>query len=315
MNLNDIQKAYKESARLLGDYSTISKTELANAYCDLDEQITKILEENVEANVQELEELKSAYFSALVLRYWYKISEWIQNSASLKLPVEEFVDWLVDSLQVAFRYREWRYEYKVIRGKHTHQIEGYKLDANGEKIVNPYYYATDENAVDKIFNRCIFSARGRAYQFANKAKRKDDNYKVSLEAMIEENGDAVMVSSGTSEESPTFDGVSEIIKILLAKDEVAEALIVDGIARHDTFRKDKGEDAEYFDNRKLVKHLNALTSEDVTAFCKHYGYVKEIKALPNNSFKDMNNKRLYRIIEKTLKEIKLRPELLNCLLN
>ena len=315
MNLNDLQKAYKESAMLLGDYSTISKTELANAYCDLDEQITETLKEDPKANVQELEELKSAYFSALVLRYWYKIFEWIQDSASLKLPAEEFVDWLVDSLQVAFRYREWRYEYKVVRGKHTHQVEGYKLDANGEKIINPYYYATDENAVDKIFNRCIFSARGRAYQFANKAKRKDDNYKVSLDAMIEENGDAAIASSEAYEEPPTFDGVSEIIKILLAKDEVAEALIVDGITRHDTFKKDKGENVEYFDNRRLVKHLNALTPEDVTAFCKHYGYVKEVKTLPNNSFKDMNNKRLYRIIEKTLKEIKIRPELLNCLLN
>lgn len=315
MEINELQKIYRKSASLLPDYANISKTDLANGYCNTDEQITKILEKDPGANVQKLEDLKSAYFSALVLRYWYKIFEWLQDSASLKLPAEGFVDWLVDSLQIAFRYREWRYEYKVIRGKHSHQVEGYKLDANGEKILNPYYYVLDGDAVDKIFNRCIFSTRGRAYQFANKAKRKDSNYNCSLDAMIEEKGDAAIPYATVRETLPTFDAISEIIKILLSKDEVAEALVVEGITRHDSFKRDKVENVEYFDSRKLVKHLNTLTSEDVAAFCRRYGYAKEIKALPNSSFKDMNNKRLYRIIEKTLKEIRIRPELLGCLTN
>lgn len=314
MTLDELKKSYTSSASLLGDYSSMDKTELANGYCDVNEALAKLRKENpISPDIRKLQDKESAYFSALMLRYWYKIFEWMQDSSSLNVSSEEYADWLMDSLQVAFRYRAWRYPYKMKWGKHSHQVEGYVLDEAGQKIANPYYYENDPTAPDKIFNRCIFSARGRAYQFANKLKRKNSNRVLSLDAFAEDCGDAVYFVEEAYEEPQNFDAVSEIIRMLLKKDEVIEALVVDGITHFDTFRKTKTS-TEAFDGKSLVRHLNALTPEYITSFCKQYGYTKEITVLPDNSFQDVNNKKIYRRIAKTLQEIKKSPALLNCLL-
>ncbi len=172
--IHTMQNNFKLDAEQLGNYEAMSKTELANGYCDADEAGDEVM--------------KSAYFSALMLRYWYKIWAWQKESASLHLAPTDFVDWLVDSLIIAFTYRTWRYEYKPkVSLKNNGAFEGWELDENGNKIPNPYYYKVDPDAPDKIINRCCFSTRGREYQYHNKDKRSANVNTTSLDSLIDEN--------------------------------------------------------------------------------------------------------------------------------
>ncbi len=84
MNIKEIQLTFMRDAAGLGDYQGMTKLELANGYCKADEEKD--------------EQKRSQYWSALMLRYWYKIYEWIENSKSCKLQPEDFVDWLHNSL-------------------------------------------------------------------------------------------------------------------------------------------------------------------------------------------------------------------------
>ena len=59
--IQDMYKDFVNAASGLGDYQAISKTDLANGYCDADEANDEIK--------------RSQYFAALMLRYWYKIYE------------------------------------------------------------------------------------------------------------------------------------------------------------------------------------------------------------------------------------------------
>ena len=130
MDLRDIQAAFASDAARLGDYSLMTKTELANGYCDADEAAELAREANNESEVQRQESLRSSYYAALMLRYWHKIFEWMQNSASLHLESTDFIDWLSDSLYVAFYYRTWRYEFVAIV-QHGKFID-WSRDENGE---------------------------------------------------------------------------------------------------------------------------------------------------------------------------------------
>ena len=84
MTIKEIQKTYQDDASLLGDYQSMTKTELANGYVAARHAAWKA---KAEGNVQEetsQEQLRSSYHSALMLRYWYKIWEWRENSKSLE---------------------------------------------------------------------------------------------------------------------------------------------------------------------------------------------------------------------------------------
>lgn len=292
--LNIIKASFERGAKMLGDYESMSKSDLANGYCDADEAGDK--------------EKKDSYFLALMLRYWYKIYEWRNNSASLKLDDVDFVDWLIDSLNIAFRYRVWR-------------------DSK-----SPMY--NDPNGPDKVINRCCFSTRGRAYQHHNKDKRKANIQTNSIEAITAEAGDCALSNIGCTTPGPEISGVNEIIGAFLKSNKVLEALIVDGIAYHDSFRtlktpfyKDdidsQGRNIKrkyyttetIFDSRKLVKHLTSIDQAFISNyFCKEYSISTEVGEALLSKLKKMaatNNASLYKSIKKTLIEIKENHNLLD----
>ena len=130
MNIQEMQKLFMQDAQKLGDYQLMSKTELANGYCDAEEAAVAARAQGNEALAALYEDTRSQYYSALMLRYWYKIFEWAQNSSSLHLELTDFVDWLSDSLYVAFYYRLWRYEFEATV-KYGKFID-WKYDENGE---------------------------------------------------------------------------------------------------------------------------------------------------------------------------------------
>lgn len=300
MDIKDIQRQFKMCASKLEDYELMSKTELANGYCDAQEAGD--------------EDLRSAYYSALMLRYWYKIFKWQQDSASLHLELSDFVDWLQDAFYVVFYYKEWRYEYKaeVKEGNFL----GWKLDKEGNKIPNPYYWRTDPNAPDKIINRCCFSIRGKYYQFNNKDKRKANVTNMSIEKEVDENGDSALDYLGCVDENGFIDGTKDIITMLISKNKLVEAVVVDGIVNGDSFKTTKLDMAGAFDMRKLVKYLNNMNQKYIREiFAKQYGLKASQQEELILKMEKLSNISLYKYIKKTLIEIKENPDLLSCLVN
>ena len=336
MTVREMQTAFMNDASALGDYQLMSKTELANGYCDEDEAAQQAKADGDKIALQQHEVLRSAYFSALMLRYWYKIFEWQRNSSTLNLELSDFVDWLHDSLYVAFYYRTWRYEFEATV-KEGRFIE-YKLDKDGNKIPNSYYYVNDENAPDKIINRCCGSMRGRVFQYHNKDKRKANTQTYSLDNMLEEDGDyaALLAGNYTTDDSlKSQESAYTLVQTLLNRGESLEALIIESIAYYDSTKEKKvmktatdvdeetGEEFEYkyadvtskFDSRKLVKHLSTIGEDFIYNFCETYDVNKTVGSKLLDKLKSLNNVKLYKAIEKTLEEIRQSPELLKCLLD
>ena len=330
MDIKNIQGMFAVEAAKLGDYSLMTKTELANGYCDADEAAVAAKNMNDLKEVIRQEELRSAYYAALMLRYWHKIFEWAHNSASLHLELTDFVDWLADSLYVAFYYRTWRYQYQATV-QHGRFID-WSRDENGELIPNPYWHETDPNAPDKIINRCCASMRGRVYQFYNKDKRKADITAGSLEQMVDDIGDTATAFVGCYEDAPSIDGVQYLVSALLGRGNDIEALIVDCIAYMDTFKMKKeviektiptefgdvnvGQDVhkyQVFDARKLVKQLNHISPQFMRNFCERYSVEVERGDQIYSSLQALSNPKLYRRIQKTLIQIRDNPKLLGYL--
>ena len=315
MTVTEYQKTLIEEASILGDFQKLSKSDLANGYCDADEAYEQAkLDQN---KVEEFKQnrLRSAYHAALMLRYWYKIFEWQKTSTSLNLDFVDFVDWLYDSLWVVFYYRMWRYEYKA-EVKHGRFIS-WKLDESGNRIPNPYY--GDPNAPDKIINRCCASMRGRVYQYFNKDKRKTDVQKYSIDQSKEDFGDAAYHNIADIY-TPDFqyDGTYSIIQTFVEQDKIVEALIVDGVINYDTFKEQKNNDGTAsmeFSKRALVKHLNSLDKNILSEFILTY-HADKVKVLDAAKFiENTSNQKLYKIVDKVFLQIKNSKTLLDCLYN
>lgn len=333
MTLNEIQQNFHKEASILGDYKNMSKTFLANGYCDAEEAMWEAQENGNIKEAKFQNSLRSGYLAALILRYWFKIFKWKVDSVSLRLEDADYVAWLSKALWVAFYYKQWRYEYKakVQFGKF---IE-WELDENGDKIPNKYYYKNDDNAVDKIINQCCFSIRGREYQYANKDKRRCNNQIYSLDASVDENGDCALEYAGAYTVDKAYGtGCEEVIDLFIKKDKIIEAIIVDGIINWDTFKETRAKDSiiycdretgeEYeeeitkvsseFNPRKLVKYLNEIDQNFIKGFCDNHSIGEAKSLLVFDKLKKMSNSKLYKYIEKTLIEIKQTPELLECLM-
>ena len=319
MDIKEIQKAFMRDANGLGEYGLLTKTELANGSCDAEESGDEIK--------------RSQYWSALMLRYWYKIYEWINNSKSCKLQPEDFVEWLHNSLYDAFYYRAWRWEYEAVV-QHGKFIE-WKLDENGNKIPNEHYWKVDPNAPDKSINYFIAARRGKEYQALNKQKRKANVLTYSLDAHMEETGDYALEKAGAVQEAEQGSVIQYIVTKFLTQGRSIEALILDGIACQDSFKETKtshyevdeeideetGEITEVkekvydysstFDPRKLVKHLNTINQD----FMKNYFSIEYDVSLAEcdeilKKLKGLNNTKLYNYIKKTLINIRQDSDIL-----
>ena len=313
--IEEIRKMFISEAKLLGDYQAISKTDLANGYCDADEN-------NDEFG-------KNRYWAALMLRYWYRIFEWASTSQSIHLPIEDFVDWLHDSLCDAFYYRSWRWEYLAVV-KNGRFVE-WKLDENGNKIPNPHYYKVDPDAPDKSINYFCAARRAKEYQALNKQKRKGNVTAISLDQQIEENGDYILNNDGLHENSDDNSLIEYLVQKYIKQDRLIEALIIDGIAYQDSFKETKKtyytthidergkevKDKKYdyksdFDARKLVKHLSTINQKFMQDyFVVEYNVPIEVGNKIYEKLKSTSNTKLYKYIEKTLENLKADPDLLS----
>jgi len=289
--LQDIYNTYTQTAKGLGDYQSMSKTQLANGYCDSDEKQDYIK--------------RDQYYSALMLRYWFKIYEWNKTSASSRLEIEDYTSWLAESLNVAFKYRSWR-------------------DPTN-KLFN------DPNGPDKVINRCIFSTRNRYYQYYNKDKRKINYTCDSIERQIEAFGDGAYCLEKTSEVDE-IDYCKDIVNLYLNKNKIIEAIIIDAIAYQDSYKEievkkkysyeePENEDDEKpigsiiseFSPKKVVKHLSSLNNIFALYFMNKYSVQKEFLFKAIEDLNNSSNNKLYKYLDKTLQDLKNNKEIVSIL--
>jgi len=319
MTLDEVKRNCELEAELLKidgrGYQELTKNELGNGYCDWDEISSKTKDP---AEEQRAEIMKSRYWAAILLRYWYKIPKWILESASLKLPAVEFFDWLNDSLHDAFYYRSWR---PLRRAKPN--------DPNSEWIQNPQYNTMDSNVFDRSVNFFCGARRGKEYQAANKDKRKANVAATSIDKTFDEDGYSILDREGLSTKGSGYDGIRSLINLFLEENKVVEAVILDTIAYGDSVKEDKSkvdrtivnpetneEETEtnyrfshQFNERKVVKQINDINEKYFTDYFNKEYKVKDYKPILEK-IKSLTNGKLYKEIEKTLMSIKQSPELL-----
>lgn len=330
MTLDEIKRSCEAEAKLLKvetvdengnkiikGYQELSKNELGNGYCDWDEVSAFSKDEQ---EVAKAEQMKSYYWAALLLRYWYKIFAWMSNSASLQLPPEEFFYWLNASLEDAFFYRSWR----KLRRKELN-------NPDSEWIENPHYKEMEDNAVvDRSINWACSTRRGAEYQAVNKYKRKANTQAISIDKTFDEDGYSILDREGLCSNSNAYNGIRSLINLFLEQGKEIDALIIDGIAYGDCMKEEKIKyDYAYYDDRlekevhetnyrykhefnarKLVKQLTEINEQFFLDYFNKEYKVKDYKPILEK-LKKLNNSKLYQEIERTLSSIQQNKELAN----
>lgn len=320
MTISEQQRVYIDCASGLGDYQSMSKLELANGYCEA---------ENASDEIK-----RSQYWAALMLRYWYRIYEWMKNSSSCKLQLEDFVNWLNDALYIAFYYRSWWWEYEAVV-RHGKLIE-WKLDENGNKIPNEHYWKIDAAAADRSINYFLNAQRGREYQALNKDLRKSNVLYDSLDESVEVCGDLALEQSGATSDFDHLNSIKDLVRKFIAQNRSLEAMIIDGIAYHSSFKEIRHELPELVEDpenplpfkrekfsyehefcpRLLVKHLSTIDENFMETYFKPtYDLDEDTCQEIFRKLKDANNNKLYRYIKKTLINIREDKELLQYIVN
>jgi hypothetical protein len=281
--LKEIYDNYLRDASLLGDFQSLSKTELANGYCDADDSGDGAK--------------KSQYFSALMLRYWYKIFEFSESSKFAQLELGDFSSWVSESLLMGLKYRRWR------------------------DLSHPLH--KDPNAPDKVFQRSLYSTRQRWLRHLNISSRKI-NYveNFHLEDVLSYDGDEVYVENSERESKMDkflYDNNSYseldlessthlIVRDFIKKGNLMGAVITDSIS-HQVYVKAGSKISKY----ELSKYLRSLNSTYKNYFESTYDVRQE--QLDNILVKLSNISRhqLRNYVNKTLEKIKNNKNLMSML--
>lgn len=291
--LQDIKQQFIDCAAGLGDYDSISKTDLANGYCDADEAGDELK--------------RSQYYSALMLRYWHKIYEYAKSCASMRLELEDFVGWMDDSFYWAFRYRRWR-------------------DPN-----NPLH--DDPNGPDKVFNQCFFSTRGRYYQHSNKEVRRANWTSTSLDALEESVGDHSTVLETSDPTNPEKELIQKLLgksKVMdaLVIDGILHQDVFDDIETRETMQvgtyDEDSEEYQYhnesytkhtyqFNLKKLVKHIKHLDRDFTDYFTRFYDLDEQMTQELEDKVSSLSPSRVNTIVQRTLYRLSEDEEVRNLL--
>lgn len=287
--LIDSHNAYLTVANQIPNWKTLTKTEVANLYCDADE------------NKDELK--RSQYFAVLMCQYWYMVPHMYTINQGLVnllgLDYEDFLGWLDEALLLALKYRRWR------NPEFTHLF------------ANP-------RGAEIVINRSIFSVQKRWYKFYNEGKRRGDFFTYSLDESIEKFGDS---AEGVATEGLLVEeGVRGIVQKYIDKDKLVEALILDGICYQDSYitkgniiesteQNSLGHKITYtqtnyeFSSTKLVKHFFGINKQYINYFLDTYTVDKSKLINVVETLSKHKKTKLSLVIRNQLKALKNSKEL------
>lgn len=249
------------------------------------------------------------YYSALMLRYWYKIYKYKESCKFTRLDDVEYIMWLSEAFDIAFKYRSWEDKNKGI--------------------------SKDPKSVDKVINRCCFSVRGLHFQHLNKDKRKLNFLCNSIEENTEEFGDASDYALSYTENNVSL--VDDLIFNYINDNDLIKAIVVDNIAYQNSFKETKkinyitdidletgkpmldknGKELKLkytdykfnFDKRKLAKNLKNLNEKYFNYFKNRYLYednLEKFEEIKNLFLNKLSTNKLYNYIEETLKDVSIK---------
>lgn len=285
--LNQTKRDLTVCARKLAQpYEKYSIDELANAYCD--------------AVDTKNDALKDIYISALMLRFWFNIDKMYKaNTVAPSLDHEDFFWWLYDAIEYACKYRAWR---------------------NPEKNLN----------AQQCINQCIDTIQRQKYYNLRLDKRKAANYCVSMDDPIvsatasssnpgESKTVGDMLEDEESYDDHSADDVMRLVQSYINRNKIIEAIIIDSIAFNDVqkhFKKtikttnQSGEQVRYVEHSsefwpfRLVQILNGLSAEYRAMFTRRYN-ISDLKLTTClEALHNMNNQKIYRMIDRTLDELR-----------
>lgn len=273
--LEEIKKNYIRTASCIKNWEDISVNVLANAYIDNEND----------------EKLRSAYFSAILLKKWKYIGKHYATSKASGFSIEDCYDMVVHGIQYALENRKWR-------------------DPN-----NKLY--KDKCAPDKVLNRCIASSRDIQYYNSNTQKRRANFGKTSLDLIEENVKDCTTIIGDDNQaidDTQASLNVDLLIERLMSKNKILEALIINDIVAGDCFatttrtKKMIYEDEEQtykayskvFKLPKLVNNLYEYSEKELRTICDTYCISKEKEDSLITLFKKTSKSKFDKVIKTTL---------------
>lgn len=278
--LREAKKDFMVYARRLDKpYEEYKIDELATLYC-------RAVDTNNEWG-------KSAYISALILRFWYIINKMYLANPTLGYSREDFLDVLLDGIYKACepRYRAWM---------------------NPEKNVN----------AQQCINMCIATKLRERYYFANLDKHRANQNVMSLDSPLDNDiGDTTPLIDKLA----TTDNISycseslDIVQEYINQNKIVEAIILDTIAFTDSFKHNKTTikeiteqdevqkyikyDSEFWPY-KVVQNVSKLPADYAVHFTKRYNIAANKLSVALEAIRKASNQKLYKYLDKTLADVR-----------
>ena len=267
-------KDLRERARTLGAYEEISIDELANRYCELTD------------SHKEYE--RDVYFSALVLRFWYKIHKLYVENTVLKLSHTDYFNWVVDAIRMACAKdaRKWQTD----------------LTINARQAIN------------QVLSTRFVAA---AYYESNLKKNQGRHLETSLDEPLANEEEGATLADIIPDESSSLDNddsATSWIQEYVNNNKVVEAIILDTIASKDVYKHTKRIIKNIDENGKVIKHtehnssfwpfqlvkeLNALDDNYANYFLSAYKISPKMFDAAFTTLKNANNQKKYRMVRAT----------------
>lgn len=269
---------------------------------DVPYDITQLANSYCDAIDNNDETKKNQYISALIIRYWHMVSKLYESSKTLRVDREDIVDWLYQSIDKACSYRSWLDPKKPI----SKQTKG----------------------AEKCINQCITSVRAWWFKHYNQDVRVVNQITTSLNIPCTEYENTSLLDMQSSFDKTPYD--KELIRSLIKKGSLFDAIILDGIINQDTFIQ-KSKECKYtyedengelvkskiskneysFSKAKLSSHVKNLSTDFITYFSTKYkveesDLIKEIESL-----KICDSKKIYHKVMKSLKLLQTNKEVIN----
>ena len=270
------------ASRLPKPYESYKIDELANGYL-------KATEDQDECG-------RDMYYSALVLRFWYRIDHLYCDNRTILPDHAAAFDWLVDGINLALYYKGW---------------------LNPKKHLN----------AQQCIQRCIATIRLRRYYDANLPKNRIHNGRhcMSLDAKMNDDNEDTWADAYPSpdDQYAKIDAELEtrgLVQACIDDKKIVQAIILDTIAYKDCERSIKktyklvdeeiGKTYSYttvgyeFQPRRLIKLLGALPEDYADYFSNKYIVKAEELNAALESVRKSNNQKLYKFVDSTLNDFR-----------
>ena len=209
---------------------------------------------------------RDSYVSAIMLRYWNKISRFYSKCKLVATP-EDVHMWLTMAVLYALDNKPWENPNSSIYG--------------------------DKNGPDKVVNRVMECRRITFYQQLNRYNRKINSAILSLDSLTDDFKDMV---TPIYEDSILIE-ISDLVSSKFNQGEHMMAFIIDAIIRHGL----KNTESDY---KKFVTYLRKMNESFCTEFSGIYDLSIESVAEAANKINLLSNPDLRRWVEYNLIRIK-----------